>query len=126
MRALLATWAVAALVGCVSNPTPHPGQPDGLTDTYTAPDTGRTNGGGEKGPDLDLDGVPDCEQYGGYWDQGDSVCVGGLPTGEVDADVIDGDAPDGDVGDDAVDDAEAGDAADALTETDGGVVQADE
>jgi len=113
MRALIVT-AAALLWACTSNPTPHPGQPDGTLDGYGGRDTATTSA--DKGPDLDRDGVPDCEQYGGFWDQTDSLCVGGTPSG-VDADVVDGDAPDGGDagdagevdGDDAADDEVAAD-----------------
>jgi hypothetical protein len=115
-------WVIAvALWACDSNPTPHPGQDAGATQTAD------TNTGG--GPPIDEgDGLEDCMAAGGYWD-GNS-CRDGV-TGAADAggdtalepaadtgDAMDaGDAEDGEV-DDAEDD-EIGDAEDAEDAGDG-------
>lgn len=107
-RLAVVAVALAVILGaCTSSPTPHPGQEDLVRyDTYTAtPDgSGQT---AEKGPDLDSDGVPDCEQVGGLWDQADGRCLGGGTTHLGDADAGDADADDGDAPDatDADDDA---------------------
>jgi len=105
----VAVALTAALGACTSSPTPHPAQGDlAALDTHTpAPDgTGQS---AEKGPDLDDDGVPDCEQFGGLWDQADARCLGGTASSVGDADVADGDAPDGDAPDGDAPDAPAAD-----------------
>ncbi len=104
---VVATCALAAALsfgGCVSNPTPHPGTGGQLSDgadTAAPPD--------DKGPDRDDDGVPDCEQNGGFWLDG--ACNG--QTGTV------GDATTVPGGGDALDGAE--DADDNATDASGDV-----
>ena len=115
-------WLLLGFVACDSNPTPHPGA-DATYDTGV--DTAQPSE--NKGPDDDGDGVPDCDEAGGFWD-GDScrddvagAVDAGETAGEGQPDGGDVDAPDASDGDDAEDGAGGdGDPADGSASEDAG------
>ena len=77
----LVFWLVAAFIGCVANPTPHPESPT-LTPPATRDTSGQTTAGdpGYTPIEADAVGAPgedraSCEAEGGLWSDRDG-CLG--------------------------------------------------
>jgi hypothetical protein len=93
VRVVAAVLLALTAPGCTSNPTPHPG--NGGTANYADAVDGRLTGEPTAQPDRDNDGVGDCEQAGGVWNNGE--CDGATLRPDGTHEPIDQDVKTGDI-----------------------------